>query len=174
MPQPRVVLIGPPGSGKSSVGRALARVLDVAWRDTDEDIAARAGKSIPDIFVTDGEPKFRELEEQAVGEAIAEHAGVLSLGGGAVMREATQQVLREYADRGGVTVFLDVSLKAATPRVGLNASRPLLVGNPRQQWLKLMELRRPVYEDLATTSIVTDDLSAEQVAAVIAEGLERA
>ncbi|WP_084101415.1 shikimate kinase [Demequina sp. NBRC 110051] len=170
MPHPRVVLIGPPGSGKSSVGRALGRSLGVPWRDTDEDIAARAGKSIPDIFLDDGEGAFRELEETAVADALASHEGVLSLGGGAILREATQERVRAAARAGSKVVFLDVSLRAASPRVGLNKSRPLLMGNPRQQWLSLMEARRPIYEALATETILTDDLTAAQVAQVIEQG----
>ncbi|WP_084078246.1 shikimate kinase [Demequina sp. NBRC 110057] len=170
MAAPRIVLIGPPGSGKSSVGRALATATGLAWRDTDEDVAATAGKSIADIFLSDGEETFRDLEQAAVADALAHHDGVLSLGGGAILREATQQKLRAAVDGGTRVVFLDVSLKAASPRVGLNKSRPLLLGNPRQQWLTLMEARRPVYEALATQTVLTDDLTPRQVAAVIEQG----
>lgn len=173
MAQPAIILIGPPGSGKSSVGRALGRSLAIAWRDTDEDVATRAGKSIPDIFLDDGEGVFRDLEEAAVLDALATHEGVLSLGGGAILRQATQERLRAAVSHGSRVVFLDVSLKAASPRVGLNKSRPLLVGNPRQQWLSLMEARRPIYQDLATETVLTDDLSATQVAEVIEQGADR-
>lgn len=173
MAQPAIILIGPPGSGKSSVGRALGRSLAIAWRDTDEDVATRAGKSIPDIFLDDGEGVFRDLEEAAVLDALATHEGVLSLGGGAILRQATQERLRAAVSHGSRVVFLDVSLKAASPRVGLNKSRPLLVGNPRQQWLSLMDARRPIYQDLATETVLTDDLSATQVAEVIEQGADR-
>ncbi len=170
MVHPSIILIGPPGSGKSSVGRALGRTLGLAWRDTDEDIAERAGKSIPDIFLTDGEDAFRALEEAAVADALAGHEGVLSLGGGAILRKVTQERIHAAASAGSRVVFLDVSLKAASPRVGLNKSRPLLMGNPRQQWLSLMDARRPIYEALATETILTDDLTAAQVAQVIEQG----
>ncbi|PKQ26161.1 MAG: shikimate kinase [Actinobacteria bacterium HGW-Actinobacteria-4] len=171
MPSPRIVLIGPPGSGKSSVGKELARLWGVERRDTDEDVEVAAGKSISEIFIDDGEPVFRALETQAVVAAVAEFDGVLSLGGGAVLAERTQSALEAYVADGGEVVFLDVSLTAAAPRVGLNTSRPLLMGNPRQQWRELMEARRPIYERLATTVIDTDHHNPRRVARLIA-GLE--
>lgn len=161
---PRVVIIGPPGSGKTSVGKALARVLGVSRRDTDSDIEASAGKPIPEIFIDDGEPAFRELERVAVATAMAEHAGVLSLGGGAILDTGTQALIERYVADGGRVVFLDVSLSAVAPRVGLNAARPLLVGNPRKQWSDLMEARRPIYERLATVTVNTDHIRADRVA----------
>ncbi len=173
MPSPRVVLIGPPGSGKSSAGKRLARMLSIEWRDTDKDIADAAAKSIPDIFIEDGEAHFRELEAQAVATALVDHSGVLSLGGGAILNEDTQQALEAYAEGGGMVVFLDVSLNKAAPRVGLNKSRPLLMGNPRQQWHALMDARRPIYTRLATDVVDTDDLTPDQVANAIANLEER-
>jgi shikimate kinase len=151
--------------------RALAKRLGLAGRDTDTDIEQVAGKSIQDVFVEDGEPHFRELERQAVARALAEHDGVLALGGGAVMDPHTEQLLADHAAGGGLVVFLDVSLSQAAPRVGFNTSRPLLLGNPRAQWQALMEVRRPVYSRLATLRVVTDDLRPAQVAARIATAL---
>ncbi|WP_062311677.1 shikimate kinase [Demequina rhizosphaerae] len=164
---PRAVLIGPPGSGKSTVSRALARLWGVPRRDTDTDIEARAGKPIPDIFVEDGEARFREIEREAVDDALRTHDGVLALGGGAILAPETQELLERYVRDGGAVVFLDVSLAAAAPRVGLNASRPLLVGNPRAQWVALMDARRPIYERLATVQVLTDKTSPTDVAARI-------
>jgi shikimate kinase len=169
---PRVVLMGPPGAGKSSVGRALASLLGERLRDTDEDIQASEGVSVAEIFVDKGERHFRELEVAAVAQALEEHAGVLSLGGGAPLAPDTQAALKAYAAAGGVTVFLDVSLTAVVPRVGLNATRPLLLGNPRQQWMALMAARRPIYEALATMTVLTDERTPSDVAQEIASALE--
>ncbi len=166
---PVVVLIGPPGAGKSSVGSRVARLLGTGLRDTDADVEAAAGRSVSDIFVSDGEDRFRELERLAVSQAIAEHDGVLSLGGGAPMNASTQALLEQYVSGGGMVVFLDVSLQAAVPRVGLNATRPLLLGNPRQRWLTLMTERRPIYERLATLTVLTDNRKPHDIARQIAE-----
>jgi shikimate kinase len=168
---PVVVLVGPPGAGKSTVGRALAAQLGVHLRDTDADIERSAGKPIREIFVDDGEPHFRTLERAAVARALADHDGVLALGGGAVMDPLTEADLAEYAARGGVVVFLDVSLAHAAPRVGFNQARPLLVGNPRAQWQALMERRRPVYQRVSTLAVSTDGRTAGQVARTIAASL---
>ncbi|MFI6428054.1 shikimate kinase [Promicromonospora sp. NPDC050880] len=164
-------MIGPPGSGKSKVGRILAAGLGLTVRDTDADIEAGAGKPVSEIFVDDGEPRFRELERDAVLTALAEHDGVLSLGGGAVMNPVTQEALVAYAAQGGHVVFLDVPLAIAAQRVGMNQARPLLLGNPRAQWQKLMTERRPTYERLATLTIVSSERPGEHVAREIVEAL---
>jgi shikimate kinase len=169
---PRVVLVGPPGAGKSTVARALSGLLGVAVRDTDADVEQVAGKPIREIFVDDGEPHFRDLERAAVVRALAEHDGILALGGGAVMDPLTEAALADYARGGGAVVFLDVSLAHAAPRVGFNQSRPLLLGNPRAQWQALMERRRPVYRRVATLVVSTDARSATAVAREVAEALD--
>lgn len=166
---PRVVLVGPPGAGKSTVADILARRLGVRARDTDTDVEAGAGKSVADIFVEDGEPRFRLLEREAVLTALAEHDGVLALGGGAVLDEAVAERLGDYRAAGGHVVFLDVTLPAAAPRVGFNTSRPLLVGNPRARWQALMAERRPVYQRVSSASVLTDDLTPREVADHIME-----
>lgn len=163
-PRPRAVLAGPPGSGKTTVAAALSAATGWSVRDTDADVEKLAGKSVSDVFVEDGEEAFRALERSAVAAALAEHDGVVALGGGAVLDEGTQALLAAYVADGGTVVFLDVSLAHAAPRVGFNASRPLLVGNPRAQWQALMNARRPVYERVGTLRVLTDDLSPEQVA----------
>ncbi len=162
MSGPVVVLIGPPGAGKSTVGRLVAEDLGVSFRDTDDDVEATAGRSISDIFVEDGEATFRVLERDAVAAALAGHEGVLAVGGGAVLDESTQSLLA-----GRRVVFLDVGIKDAASRVGFNRDRPLLLGNPRAQWVRLMEARRPVYERLATATVPTDGRTPEDVAAEI-------
>lgn len=168
---PRAVLIGPPGCGKSTVANVLATRLGVSARDTDTDVEVLAGKSVSDVFLEDGEPRFRDLEREAVTQALAVHEGVLALGGGAVLDEHTQSALEAYAAAGGVVVFLDVSLAHAGPRVGFNQARPLLLGNPRAKWAALMEGRRPVYERLATLRVLTDARTPGQVAGEIEAAL---
>ncbi|OIQ70527.1 shikimate kinase [mine drainage metagenome] len=166
-PAPRVVLVGPPGSGKSTVATALARHWGVAVRDTDADVEDAAGKPIREIFVDDGEAVFRAWEHDAVLRALREHEGVLALGGGAVLDPATQEGLSDYRARGGTVVFLDVSLRHAAPRVGFATSRPLLLGNPRAQWQQLMDARRGTYEAVSDMRLLTDDQTPEEVAAQI-------
>lgn len=163
---PVVVLVGPPGAGKSTVAALLAQRLGVTVRDTDADVEQATGTSISDLFVDHGEAHFRGLERDAVVRGLAEHDGVLALGGGAVMDPATE------ADLAGHTVvFLDVGLPDASRRIGFNASRPLLIGNPRAQWTRLMEARRPVYERISTAVVATDGLRPDEVADAVAAHL---
>jgi shikimate kinase len=164
---PAVVLVGPPGAGKTTVGRALAERLGVSYRDTDADIEAVAGKPIPEIFFDEGEPHFRDLERTAVRDALAGHDGVLSLGGGAILDDASRALLAGLA-----VVFLDVGQHAAVHRVGLDASRPLLAVNPRQRWRELMEQRRPLYTEVARAVVSTDDRSPQDVATAVLDALQ--
>lgn len=165
---PHVVLIGPPGAGKSSVGRRLADILDLEFADTDEMIERAAGKPIPDIFFDDGEPHFRDLERTAVKRALAEESGVLSLGGGAIMNPDTRAELS-----GQRVVFLTVGLAAASPRVGFSRNRPLLIGSPRRQWLQLFQEREPLYREVADLTVATDELTINEAAEVVLSELLR-
>lgn len=166
---PVVVLVGPPGAGKTTIGLLLAERFGVGFRDTDADIEQVAGKPIPDIFVDDGEPHFRALEHEAVAEALTAHDGVLALGGGAVMDPRTRKLLAAHA-----VAFLDVELADAVRRVGLDAPRPLLVGNPRARWRELMEQRRPLYEEVATVVVATAGRTPQEVADDLASALAAA
>lgn len=160
---PQVVLVGPMGSGKSTVGSMLARRLGLAFRDTDADVVERAGKPIPDIFTDDGEPHFRQLETEALTVALAEHNGILALGGGAVMAEANQVLLRGHR-----VVFLSLSVQNGVRRTGLGQGRPLLAGvNPRATYRALLEARLPVYRSVSVLEVDTDHRSASQVATEI-------
>ena len=165
---PCVVLIGPPGSGKTTVGRALATLLGVELRDTDQAIEVQQGVSISDIFLDEGEPRFRELERAEAVSSLAAHRGVVSLGGGAVMDPMTAAALA-----GHTVAFLDVGIADAARRVGFNKSRPLLAVNPRAQWIRMMDLRRPTYERLATFSVQTAGRPPQDIAAEIAQRLNK-
>jgi shikimate kinase len=163
---PCVVLIGPPGSGKTTVGAALAALLGIGLRDTDQAIEEHQGRSISDIFVDEGEPRFRDLERAEVSSSLASHRGVLSVGGGAVMDPMTASALA-----GHPVVFLDVSIADAANRVGFNNSRPLLAVNPRAQWTRMMEIRRPTYERLATFTVLTSGREPQDIAEEIVHRL---
>jgi len=156
---PRVVLVGPPGSGKTTVGCALAERWGVSFRDTDADVSAAAGKSVSDIFVDDGEAAFRRLEAAAVATALGTHDGVLALGGGAVTTGETREALGGHR-----VIFLDVGLADAASRVGLGVTRPLLLGNVRAQLKQLLDERRPLYAAVAMATVGTDGLSVDEVA----------
>jgi shikimate kinase len=165
--RPVAVVVGPPGAGKTTVGQAVAAALGVAFRDTDADVVATTGTSIADLFVLEGEESFRRLEADAVAVALAEHEGVLALGGGAVLRESTRELLQ-----GHTVVFLDVGLADAAQRVGMARDRPLLLGNPRGQLHAMLEQRRPVYRSVATVTVPTDGRDVEQVTADVLAALE--
>jgi shikimate kinase len=163
---PVVVLIGPPGSGKSTVAGLLASRLGKTHRDTDTDVETEAGKPISDIFVDSGEAAFRALERAAIVAALQDEGAVLSLGGGAILDDATRADLA-----GHNVVFLDVSLGEASKRVGLGVARPLLLGNVRTQLRNLMEARRPLYAEVAKLTVDTDGRTPEEIADEIAEHL---
>ncbi|GAA1932327.1 shikimate kinase [Nocardioides lentus] len=167
MSRPRVVLVGPMGAGKTTVGALLADGWGVALRDTDADVEAHQGRSVQEIFVDDGEPAFRALEREAVAAALAEHDGVLALGGGAVMDPATRDRLA-----GHTVVFLRVGLADAASRVGLASSRPLLLGNVRGQLKKILDERAAVYAGVASAVVDTDGRGPAEVAEAVRAALE--
>ncbi|MGC2997396.1 shikimate kinase [Streptomyces sp. G35A] len=167
MSSPVIVLVGPMGVGKSTVGRLLAERLGVGYRDTDDDIVAAQGRTIADIFVDDGEGAFRAIEKQAVRTALTGHDGVLALGGGAILDADTRALLA-----GQRVVYLSMDVEEAVRRTGLNAARPLLAVNPRRQWRELMEARRHLYEEIATAVVPTDGRTPEEVTEATLDALE--
>ena len=162
-----IILIGPPGAGKTSVGKALAKKLALNFLDSDKVVEEKSGKSISEIFITDGEPAFREMERAAVIDLIENQDGVIALGGGSVMDLEVSKRLLPMAN----VVVLDVSISNAAPRVGFNRDRPLLLGNPRQQWIALMEKRRSTYEALAKARVSTDNKKPVEVVEEIVKEL---
>jgi shikimate kinase len=167
--RPVAVVVGPPGAGKTTVGRALAQRLGVAFHDVDAAIESAEGRSISDIFVDDGEPVFRDLERAEVARSLAEEAGVVALGGGAVMDPITEDALR-----GHVVVFLDVAIADASRRIGFDKSRPLLAVNPRASWVAMMNSRRPTYERVASVRVDTAGKAPEAIVGEIVVLLEAA
>jgi shikimate kinase len=163
MTVPVAILIGPPGAGKSTVGPLVADLLGAEFLDTDSVVEEMAGKPVSDIFVSDGEAVFRELERTAVARTIATHAGILALGGGAVMDPGTRELLA-----GQRMVYLETGFAAAAHRAGLDAPRPLLIGNPRARMRELLAERLPVYEGLAWVTVTTDDRAPQDIADEIA------
>ena len=159
---PRAILIGAPGSGKSTVGRALARELGVTFVDTDSRIVEQEHRTIAEIFAHDGEQAFRVIERTVVLSALASDVGVISLGGGAVLDLEVQSALKETtAD----VIFLDVGISNVLARIGNRGDRPLLAKNTEQQWLELRAFRGPIYRELASIYISTDNKKAPEVAA---------
>jgi len=167
--RPLVILIGPPGSGKSSVGPLVAARLGVEFIDTDAEVGAAAGKPVSDIFIEDGEDTFRELERAAVTGALGQDSalradgGVLALGSGAVLDDGVVPLLA-----GLPVVYLSTSFAAVARRIGFDRPRVVVPGNPRGRLRAMLDTRVPLYQRLAAVTVETDDLDPDELAAQIA------
>lgn len=164
---PALVLVGAPGSGKSTVGALLAGRLQVPFVDVDTEIEHRAGKPVAEIFADDGEPAFRALEQSVTAELL-ERPGVVSLGGGAVLSADTRAALLGHR-----VVWLQVSAATAARRVGLTEARPLLLGNVRGTLIRLLAERTPLYAEVATATVGTDDAGPQDVVEQILAAVHR-
>ena len=168
---PRLILIGPMGSGKTTIGSLLAEKLGLSFRDTDHLIEEQEGKTVSQIFLDQGEDAFRAIEKRVLREELLTDGTVLSLGGGAPISMDAQSALRAIASH---IIFLDISLSTVAPRIGFNRDRPLLLNNPRGQWQTLMEARRPIYEAIADATINVDDKSEEEIVTIALSSLGEA
>ena len=169
--KPRVVLTGLPGSGKTTTGRRLANVLGVSFADSDHLIEADTGQTVETIFANDGEMAFREIEARVIAAALTTFDGVLALGGGAILAESTRRVL---AESGVPIVLLRSSIRSLSRRVGDGRGRPLLAGDARRRLVELAAAREPLYQSIATSTVMTDRRSSSKVAAEIAALLDAA
>jgi len=165
---PRIILIGPMGSGKTTIGKSLAQKLSLEFRDTDSVIEKREQKTVSQIFIEDGEDAFRAIEKEVLKEELQSSDTVLALGGGAPISAEAQSALQASESH---VVYLDISLANVAPRIGFNRDRPLLLNNPRGQWQTLMEARRPIYESVADTVVDVNKRSQSEIVAQILEVL---
>lgn len=167
---PGVVLIGFMGSGKSSVGRELARRFGAPFVDVDERIESAAGSPIRDLFAREGEPAFREREKAALREALSVKGCVIATGGGAFSDEENRALLRSYAP----VVYLEAAVGTLLARLAGDLGRPLLRGGDREAVVReLLSRRIPGYRT-ADLTVRTDGRTVEEVAGKVADWIDRA
>lgn len=160
--RPRVVLVGPPGAGKSTIARRLSRAMNIPVVDSDKLIEDVTGQSCGEVFASLGEPAFRELEAEQVAEAL-KAAGVVSLGGGAVLTESTRELLTDH-----VVVWIDVSPEEGYRRTASDGTRPVLAAaQPREHYRNLLATRAPLYSEVAGFKVRSDRRSPQQVVAEV-------
>ncbi|OKH85979.1 shikimate kinase [Mycobacterium sp. ST-F2] len=164
---PKAVLVGMPGSGKSTIGRRLAKALQVPLLDTDIKIVETTGRSIPEIF-REGEPAFRKIEADVIRAALAEHDGIVSLGGGAVTTPEVRKLLA-----GHTVIYLEISVAEGVRRTA-GSGRPLLAGDdPAARYRELMDKRVPLYREVATLRVNTNRRNPGAVVRHIVHRLEQ-
>jgi shikimate kinase len=151
------------GSGKTTIGKLIATKFNLPFRDTDHIIEQENGKSVSEIFLEDGEDKFRALEKSVLRKELLSDDTILALGGGAPISIDAQSALKAIASP---VIYFDISLASVAPRIGFNRDRPLLLNNPRGQWELLMQERRPIYEAIADKVI---DVNAKSESDIVDE-----
>lgn len=165
---PKAVLVGMPGSGKSTIGRRLAKAMGVTLLDTDAEIVARTGRAIAEIFDADGEAGFRRIEEEVVKSALTGHDGIVSLGGGAVTSPGVREALS-----GHTVIFLEIGTAEGIRRTSYSDNRPLLAGDePAERYRALMRDRVPLYRRVATMRVNTNRRNPGAVVRYLADRLE--
>ena len=157
---PRAIFIGPMGSGKSTIGKAVASALGLPFRDTDSIIEEREEMPVSQIFIDKGEDYFRTVEKKVLRDELLNDGSILALGGGAPISADAQSALKVSS---APVIYLDISLSSVAPRIGFNRDRPLLLHNPRGHWQTLMEVRRPIYESIANVVIDVNGKSQKQI-----------
>lgn len=157
----RAILIGAPGAGKSTVGKALSRELSTSFEDTDAMIVEEQGQSISQIFAEKGEKGFRSIERATVLKALHSNKGVISLGGGAVLDPIVQS---EIAKSSAAVIYLQVGIGNVLARIANKGERPLIANDPEKEWLALFNQRESIYRSLATIEVSTDNKKAHEVA----------
>lgn len=162
---PRAIFIGPMGSGKSTIGKAVASALDLPFRDTDSIIEELEQLPVSQIFIDKGEDYFRAIEKKVLRDELLSDGSILALGGGAPISVDAQSALKVSS---APVIYLDISLASVAPRIGFNRDRPLLLHNPRGQWQTLMEVRRPIYESIANIII---DVNGKTQKKIVEEAL---
>ncbi|KQQ53991.1 shikimate kinase [Pseudomonas sp. Leaf127] len=149
-----LILVGPMGAGKSTIGRLLAKELRLPFKDSDKEIEQRTGANIPWIFDREGEPGFRDREQAVIAELCTSDGLVLATGGGAVMRDENRKALHD----GGRVVYLHASVEQQVSRTARDRNRPLLrTANPAKVLSDLLTLRDPLYREIADVIIETDE-----------------
>ena len=162
----RAILIGAPGAGKSTVGKALSRELSTSFQDTDAIIVEEQGRSISEIFAEKGEQGFRSIEREVVLKALHSNKGVISLGGGAVLDPKVQN---EITESSATVIYLSVRIGNVLARIANRSDRPLVATDPETEWLALFNQRESIYKSLATFEVSTDNKKAHEVARELVE-----
>jgi len=161
---PRIVLVGPMGAGKTTVGQLLSKKLRLPFKDTDAEIESRTGADIPWIFDVEGEAGFRDRETQVLKDLLSDNFGVIATGGGIVMRDENRALLKSVD-----VIYLKASLDEQLRRTANDRKRPLLqTEDPKSVLQRLMTLRDPLYREVATRVIETDGANSRTIAAQLA------